>query len=82
MFPILMCNFQSCCLEPVYGVISLQLFGAVTDSLTAYYEEAGGGWGQPYNVGKFTTPLLISVVSNLPTLVDTLSKPRISLAGR
>jgi hypothetical protein len=69
-------NFHSCCLKPVYGIVFLQLFEAVADSLTAYYEEAGGGWSQPYNIVPGT--LVTSVVSNLPTLTGALSKSKVS----
>jgi hypothetical protein len=73
------CGIQSCSLKLVYGIVFLQLFVAVTDFLTAYYYEAGGGWSQPYNYNVITAPLGVSVVANLPTLIDAFSKPRISL---
>jgi hypothetical protein len=66
----------------VYGIAFLQLFGAVTDNLTAYYYEAGGGWGQPYIDNLITTPLVVDVLGNLPTLIDALSKPRITLCSQ
>jgi hypothetical protein len=80
-FPFSCGNSKCCCLEPVYGITFLQLFEAVTDNINAYYYEAGG-WGQPYIINPITTPLAASVVGNLPTLIDALSKPRMYFAAR
>jgi hypothetical protein len=60
------------------AIIFLQLFEAVADNFSAY-TDAGGGWSQPYRWNQTTTPLVDSVIGNLPTLTDALSKFRISL---
>jgi hypothetical protein len=54
------------------------LFEAITDSINAFYFEAGG-WSQPSFFNPITAPLIVSVVGNLPPLTDALSKPRFSL---
>jgi hypothetical protein len=80
-FPFSCGNFQSHCLESVYGIVFLQLFGATTDSLNTFYTEAGG-WGLPYILNPIITPPVVSAIDNLPTLIDALSKPRISLCSQ
>jgi hypothetical protein len=61
MFPLFLCdNFQSCCLEPVYGIVFLQLFETVADSISGYNQDAGGGWGQPNNYNPITTSRAVS----------------------
>jgi hypothetical protein len=78
-FPFPCGDFQSHRLESVYGIVFLQIFEAFADSLSTYYQEAGGGWSQPYIFNPITIPLMVSVFGNLPILMDALSEPRISL---